>query len=292
MATLLIVDGHAYAYRAFHAIPELLSPDGTRVNAIFGFVKMLGKLRSALEPAAVVVVWDGGLSEKRTREHPLYKANRPPMPESLGAQIEDIKCYLTAAGISSVCEVGVEADDYIGSLALKVVRPGWRVVIASSDKDFMQLVNSQVGLVNPGDKTQSIWGDAQVVQKSGVAPSQIVDWLSLVGDTVDNIPGVPGIGPKTAASLLQKHGSLEGVYDRLAGLESERLRTALTNHREAVFRNRNLIQLDSSLPVVSLDAMKSGASDVLQLERLYLRWGFRSLLAELGALRSEQPRLL
>src|SRR5689334_13103634 len=147
---LLIVDGHAYAYRAFYAIRELSSPSGSPTNAIYGFIKMLGKLLERLEPSYAVVIWDGGLAAERVAEHPDYKTQRPPMPVDLEPQLDQITHYLEAAGIASLCQDGVEADDWIASVA-RLGSDQLSVVIASSDKDFMQLVSPHVGLVNPND---------------------------------------------------------------------------------------------------------------------------------------------
>jgi DNA polymerase-1 len=292
MGTLLVIDGHAYAYRAFHAIPALNAPGGAPVNAIFGFIKMLGKMRAAVQPASIVVVWDGGLSDKRTLALPLYKANRPPMPDTLGTQIEEIKTYLSAVRVLSLCEDGVEADDTIGSIAVNVAGVSQRVVIASSDKDFMQLVSGSVVLLNPADKNLSLMGEAEVLKKTGVAPHQIVDWLSLIGDTVDNIPGVPGVGPKTATSLLNQFESIDGIYAGLGGALTERLRKALLEHRDAVYRNRDLIRLEIGLPIPTLGAMMACQPDVARSAELYSRWGFRSLLAELEQGLAAQPDLI
>ena len=205
MSRLLIIDGHAYAYRAFHAIRELRSPAGQPTNAIYGFVKMLEKMRAAVEPTHLMVVWDGGLSGERLAALPDYKAHRPEMPADLRPQLDWIVDYLAAAGIASYRADGVEADDYIATLA-RSAAAGWNVVIASDDKDFMQLVSARIGLLNPNDKTGMIWGRTQVLAKSGVEPEQVADWLALMGDAVDNIPGVPGVGPKTAAELLKQFG--------------------------------------------------------------------------------------
>src|SRR5580765_6125140 len=141
MARLLIVDGHAYAYRAFHAIRELRSPTGQPTNAIYGFIKMLAKMRATLAPSHLIVVWDGGLSAERMAALPEYKAQRPAMPADLAAQIDELVAYLGAAGLASYCGDGVEADDYIACVARRAARAGVDVVIASSDKDFMQLVS-------------------------------------------------------------------------------------------------------------------------------------------------------
>jgi DNA polymerase I len=283
MDRLLIIDGHAYAYRAFHAIRSLRSPSGQPTNAIFGFIKMLAKMRAKIEPTHWIVVWDGGLSEKRTAALPEYKAQRPEMPDDLRPQLDDIVSYLEAAGIASFMRESVEADDYIACLVRCAVAAEMSVVIASGDKDFMQLVSRRVGLLNPHDKTESVWTDEQVRAKSGVAPSQIVDWLSLRGDTVDNIPGVPGVGVKTATELIKQFGSVEGIYERLDEVKSEKLRAALRSAEADVRRNLELVRLHDDLRCeFSPEEMAVGKpADTARLAELYQRWGFKTLLAAL-----------
>lgn len=282
MPRLLIVDGHAYAYRAFHAIRELRAPSGQATNAIYGFIKMVAKMKANLSPTHLLVVWDGGLNAERMAALPEYKAQRPSMPDDLAAQLDEIGSYLKAAGMAAYCEDGVEADDYIACVARRAAREGVEVVIASSDKDFMQLVGPGIGLLNPGDKTEAVWNVEHVRVKSGVLPGQIVDWLALVGDNVDNIPGVPGVGPKTAADLLNQFGTVEGVYARLGDVKSERLRLALHSATEAVRRNVALVRLKEELPCsLDLADLQEKSPDVETLRELYVRWGFRSLLAEL-----------
>lgn len=288
---LLIVDGHAYAYRAFHAIRELSSPTGAPTNAIYGFIKMLVKLQMQLEPSHAVVVWDGGLSSERTAEHPGYKAQRPPMPESLGEQIGQIGGYLSAAGLATCCRDGVEADDWIASLALHGAER-MPVVIASSDKDFMQLVSPRIGLVNPNDKSEKVWAAADVFAKAGVLPEQVVDWLALVGDAVDNIPGVPGVGPKTATDLLSRFGSVEGIYSRIQEVTSSRLKQNLHESKEAVIRNQRLIRLKPDGLAAELDALELKPVDVGRLRMLYTQWGFKTMLAQLETLSLTQGALL
>ena len=288
---LLIVDGHAYAYRAYYAIRELSSPDGAPTNAIYGFIKMLGKLQLQLAPSHVVVVWDGGLSSERTVEHPGYKAQRPSMPESLGQQIDQIGEYLTAAGIASVCQEGVEADDWIAAFADKASEE-MPVVVASSDKDFMQLVSRHIGLANPSDKSDKVWATEDVVAKSGVLPGQIVDWLSLIGDSVDNIPGVPGVGPKTATDLLKQFGTVESLYMRLDEVKSQRLRESLTASKEVVLMNQRLIRLKPAELAANLDEAEIRSSSLERLRELYARWGFKTMLAQLGGAPLTQGALL
>lgn len=290
---LLLVDGHAYAYRAFYAIRSLSSPSGAPTNAIYGFIKMLQKLVSFLNPSHVAVIWDGGLATGRTDAHPEYKANRPEMPGDLETQLDQIVSYLNASGIASLCADGIEADDWIAGLAKSAELVQSQVVIASADKDFLQLVQHRVAIVNPNDKEMRLWNEADVVAKTGVSPCQIVDWLSLIGDAVDNIPGVPGVGPKTAASLLQKHQTLDGVYANLHEVSSDRVRNALSDAKSDVFRNRELIRLwDDKVPQVKLEDLKLGREKSARLAALYHDWGFKTMLRELEQRQKEPEPLL
>ncbi|HEU5396548.1 MAG TPA: 5'-3' exonuclease H3TH domain-containing protein [Verrucomicrobiae bacterium] len=283
MQRLLIIDGHAYAYRAFHAIRELRSPSGQPTNAVYGFIKMLAKMLATIGPTHLIVVWDGGLCAERMAALPEYKAQRPEMPEDLRPQLDGIGEYLDAAGIASYCGAGVEADDYIACLASHAVATGMNVVIASADKDFMQLVSERVGLLNPHDKTETVWTDEQVRGKTGLEPSQIVDWLSLRGDAVDNIAGVPGVGVKTATDLLQRFGSVDELYSRLDEVKSVKLRESLRASAEVVKRNRRLVKLRDDLECeFAPESMVAGkAADTVRLRELYQRWGFKGMLAAL-----------
>ena len=281
-ARFLLVDGHAYAYRAFYAIRQLNSPSGKATNAIYGFIKMLAKMQAQLQPSHLMIIWDGGLAEERMKLLPEYKAQRPEMPSDLEQQLDDIMEYLRAASIASLCENGVEADDFIATVAKRSVEAGLPVVIASADKDFMQLVSLQVSLLNPNDKTESLWTAANVRAKTGVQPEQIVDWLSLVGDSVDNIPGVTGVGPKTASDLLNQFGSLEGIYCRLHEVKSDRLRANLEAARDIVLRNQKLIRLHDELPCeFALEKFAAKPAVHEDLKRLYTGWGFKTLLHDL-----------
>lgn len=290
---MLILDGHAYAYRSFHAIRHLTAPDGAPTNAIFGFIKTVEKLRAALQPSHVAVVWDGGLAEERLAVLPAYKAQRPPMPEDLRVQLDGLAQWLDAAGLASFCRDGVEADDWIAVISRHASGKGTRVIIASSDKDFMQLVTSEVGIVNPNDKSEAVWGPIKVQEKTGVAPSQIVDWLSLIGDNVDNIPGVPGVGPKTATDLLSQFGSVDHIYQRIDDVKSERLRLALRASEAEVRRNQGLIRLRDDLPLgFDLGALRPRPAQNAKLKELYRQWGFKSLLAQVEASECRQGELL
>ena len=289
---LLLVDGHAYAYRAFHAIRQLNGPDGAPTNAIFGFVKMLAKLRLLLQPTHLAVVWDGGLAAERMALLPEYKAQRPPMPDGLRRQFDELAAFLCAARVTSLCRDGVEADDWIATLARQAVAANLAVVIASSDKDFMQLVSPRVGLFNPTDKSEAVWTREQVVAKVGVEPEQVVDYLSLLGDAVDNIPGAPGVGAKTAAELLRQFGSLEALLGRLAEVKSDRIRASLAGAAADLRRNQRMIRLWDDLPLeTSIESLRAVAADDGALIALYTRWGFGSLRRELEAKQSAQGDL-
>ena len=279
---LLIVDGHAYAYRAFFAIRSLSSPTGTATNAIYGFIRMLGKMQARIKPSHVLVVWDGGLAQERMTLLPAYKAQRAEMPLELGPQLDQIVEYLGAAGICSYMKESCEADDCIAAMAKQAVEAGWEVIIASSDKDFMQLVSPQVWMLNTNDRSEALWGAEEVKGKTGVEPTQIVDWLSLMGDTVDNIPGVPGVGPKTATELLRQFGSIDELYRRLPEVRSERIRASLEAAGESVRRNQQLVRLNCDVPCgVGLEATALKAEDEEALRRLFSGWGFKTMLHEL-----------
>ena len=279
---LLIIDGHAFAYRAFYAIRGLLSPSGQPTNAIYGFINMLTKLEAQVLPTHAVVVWDGGLDEERVEKLVDYKAQRDPMPDDMELQLDGMVKYLEAAGWASVCDEGVEADDRIGQLAKRAEGEGIEVVIASSDKDFLQLINDRVKMLNPADKSGEPIDAAAVVAKTGVRPEQIVDWLSLVGDTADNISGVPGVGIKTAAALLKEFGSLDGVYEHLENVKRDKLRDALVAAEPDVRRNQSLVALKLNLPgEPELADLRRGFQDSAKLEELYEAWGFNTLLNNL-----------
>jgi DNA polymerase-1 len=225
---LLIVDGHHYAYRSFYAIRSMNAPDGFPTNAIFGFIKTLNRMRDRVQPTHIAVIWDGGLDEERTEALEEYKADRDPMPDDMAVQLDAIIEWLEAAGICTWCEDGVEADDVIGTLAKAGEEAGWNVVISTGDKDMAQLVSERITLVNTmKNETLDIEG---VKHKFGVRPDQIIDYLALMGDKVDNVPGVEKCGPKTAVKWLESYDTLQGVMahaDEIKGKVGENLQAAL-----------------------------------------------------------------
>jgi DNA polymerase-1 len=260
----------------------LSSPSGEPTHAIYGFIRMLGKMRERLRPSHLMVVWDGGLAPERMALLPEYKSQRAEMPAGLRSQLDPMVQYLEAARIASWRKEGCEADDCIAGTTEQAVEAGVAVVIASSDKDFMQLVGEQVKLLVPHDKSEGLWDAGQVRLKTGVEPGQIVDWLSLVGDAVDNIPGAPGVGPKKAADLMRQFGSVDVMYGRLSEVRSDRLRTGLQAAEEQVRRNQQLVRLKKDMRSdFSLEDLAAKESDAEELRRLYSGWGFKHLLAGL-----------
>jgi DNA polymerase-1 len=228
----MLIDGFNLAYRCFHAVPELTRSDGFPTNALHGWVKSLWRLGDEERPDGTLVFFDLGGSQDRLALHPDYKANRSEMPEALVRQIPEIKALTRAMGFVGVEQDGVESDDLLAAEAVALARAGHEVLIVSSDKDFAQIVGERIGILLPPPSANPKLGwrrldAAGVRERFGVPPAQIADYLALVGDTSDNIPGLDGVGPKTAARWLERFGSLDGVLAHAAEAEPERFRPAL-----------------------------------------------------------------
>jgi DNA polymerase-1 len=220
---IILVDGSSYLYRAFHAMPSLGNSKGFPTGAIYGVINMLRRLIADYQPTQIVVVFDS--KEKTFREalYEKYKANRSAMPDDLIPQVKPVQDIIQALGIPLLIEHGVEADDVIGTLAKEAEQQGLSVVISTGDKDFAQLVNEHITLVNT--MTDSILNPETVKQKFGIPPELIIDYLALVGDSVDNIPGVPQVGPKTAVKWLIEYGNLDAIITQANGTTSTRQNT-------------------------------------------------------------------
>jgi DNA polymerase-1 len=277
--TLLLVDGSSYLYRAFHALPELKSPRGEPTGAIHGVLSMLKRLAAEHGSAARACVFDAKGKTFREDAYPDYKANRPPMPEDLASQIEPLKEAIAALGWPVLTMPGVEADDVIATLAEQARRRGWHCIISTGDKDLAQLVDDKVTLVNTMSNEKL--DPEGVRRKFGVAPAQIVDYLSLTGDTVDNVPGVAKVGPKTAAKWIQQYGSLDQVIahaGEVGGAVGENLRNAL----DWLPRGRELITVkrDVELPV-GLGDLGPREPDEAKLAAFFERYGMRTMLREI-----------
>lgn len=269
--SLLLIDAMALAYRAFHAIPPLNAKDGTPTNALMGFIKAQRHLQERFKPTHLAVVFDGGLPETRMALLPTYKAQRAEMPEALSQQLPLLDAYLDAAAIARIRVKGQEADDVMATLARRAEASGMTVVMASNDKDLFQLVNERVIMVAPV-KDAPVMDAAAILEKTGVGPEHIPAWLALTGDAVDNIPGVPGVGPKTAARLLAQFGSLDGLWSGLRSVTGDKLRAALEIARADVTRNLAMVTLDVNLQAIpELHELKCGSVHTAELRALLIR---------------------
>jgi len=281
----LLIDGHAMAYRAYYAVRDLSAPDGRPVNAVYGFLRALLGLLREFPSRRVAVAFDAGGETFRHRLYADYKATRDPMPEALASQIPLIQSVVAAMGISVVAMRGVEADDILATLAGRLAEEGIDALIVSSDKDLAQLVGHRVCLLRPAGRGSGFtrMGRDEVVERFGVAPEQIGDWLALVGDSSDNIPGVPGVGAKTATRLLQEHGSLSALLEETDRVSNQRIKERLVEHAEDAQLARRLVALDHDVPI---DAAPEGCRlrdpDVEKLTALLRELAFGSLLGELG----------
>ena len=291
--TLLLVDGSSYLYRAVHALPDLRGPGGVPTGALHGVVAMMKLLRKQFPAEHAACVFDAKGPTFRDDWYPEYKAQRAPMPEDLAAQIEPIHEAVKLLGWPVLMVPGIEADDAIGTLARVAAQSGHQVVISTGDKDLAQLVNASVTLINTmSNERLDIPG---VVAKFGVPPERIIDYLTLMGDTVDNVPGVEKVGPKTAAKWIAEFGSLDGVIAAAPGMKGaagENLRKALA----WLPQGRRLVTVvtDCDLgghvlgwPV--LDALALKEVNVPALREFYTRYGFKTWLKELDA--TEKPRV-
>jgi DNA polymerase-1 len=287
MPTLLLIDGSSYLYRAFHALPPLTNRDGEPTGALFGVFNMLRK-HLADQPDRAAFVFDAAGPTFRETIDPQYKANRPPMPQDLRAQVEPLLSLVKALGFPLLCVPGVEADDVIGTLACQGARDGMDVVISTSDKDFAQLVQDRIVLVNTMSGSRL---DRQgVIDKFGVAPERIIDLLALMGDSIDNIPGVDKCGPKTAAKWIGEFGSLEGVIsaaDSFKGKLGENLRAALPR----LLLNKDLVTIRNALSLDQAPAdLALRSPDVSVLREFYRRYEFNAALREFdGATADTSP---
>lgn len=279
--TLLLVDAYAMIYRAFYAIRGLTGPAGQPVNAVFGFIKMTRKLLNHFSPTHAAVVYDLGPPAKRLALLPQYKAQRPPTPPDLETQLPAIRRAVQALGLMVVEQEGEEADDLVATLAVTGACQDFRVYIVSHDKDFFQLVGPRIQVIRSELSGVLTYDEEAVRKRYGIGSDQVVDFLSLVGDTADNIPGVPGVGEKTAALLLQQYGALDRLLEQLDELTKPKLRQSLAEWRDQLVKNRQLIALQRDVPLtVSLDEMRLAAPDYGALIALGRELGFKSLVEE------------
>ncbi len=283
---LLLVDGSSYLYRAFHALPPLANHEGTPTGAVYGVVRMVRKLIEEEQPQNVAVVFDAKGKTFRHEMYKDYKANRPPMPDDLQVQIAPLHQLIEALGIPLLSVPDVEADDVIGTLAKTAAAKNFRVLISTGDKDMAQLVDERISLINTMNNVRM--GETGVEEKFGVTPEQIIDYLALMGDKVDNIPGVPSVGPKTAVKWLQQFETMQGVIDHadeVKGKVGEKLRAAVDqlplSYELATIKNDVALDL-------AVNDLKITARDNATLKKIYTELNFKTWLDEVDEIMPPQ----
>ncbi|AKR49808.1 MULTISPECIES: DNA polymerase I [Acetobacter] len=278
---LVLVDGSGFIFRAFHALPPMTSPEGVPVNAVYGFTTMLARLLKDHVGTHLAVLFDASRQTFRSEIYPQYKAHRPEPPEDLRPQFSLIREATQAFNVPGIELPGWEADDLIASYATAIRAQGGTCTIVSSDKDLMQLVGDGVCMLDPIKQTPV--GPAEVETKFGVPPAKVVDVQALMGDPTDNVPGVPGIGPKTAAALVQEYGTLEAVLNAAPEMKKSKRRDMLIEHAEAARVSLQLVTLATDVPLpVPVEELGTREPDMLVLADWLDRMGFRSILSRMG----------
>lgn len=283
---LILIDGSSYLYRAFHAYPGTMSNGEIPTNAVYGVVNMLRSMMRQFASERIAVVFDAKGKTFRDEMYSEYKANRPPMPDDLRCQIEPLHNVIRAMGLPLICVPGVEADDVIGTLAYQASQQGMPVLISTGDKDMAQLVDDNITLINT--MTNVVMDREGVVEKFGIPPELIIDYLALMGDKVDNIPGVPGVGDKTATALLQGIGGLTKLYENLDDIAALGFRGSKTMAKKLV-DNKDNAMLSYELATIKLDVELEETPESLlkaepnkdELIKLYGQLTFKSWLNEL-----------
>lgn len=287
---LILVDGYGFVFRAYHSLPPLTRPDGTPVGAVYGFTNMLLKFLNEAESDYIAVIFDSGRKSFRNDLYSEYKANRPPAPEDLIPQFPIVREAATAFNIPAVEMEGYEADDLIATYTRLAQAKGMDVTIVSSDKDLMQLVGDGVVMLDPmKSKTIDV---PQVMEKFGVTPDKVLDVLSLMGDSSDNVPGVPGIGPKTAAELVEKFGDLDGILAHVDDIPQKKRKETLKENTEQAKLSRELIRLCETVDVpLTVESLSKRQLDVEKLTAFLREQGFRTLLARVEKKHGIEPSL-
>ncbi len=279
---LYLIDGHSYFYRAFHAIKNLSNSKGFPTNAIFGFTNMLFKLLREKKPDAVAIVLDSPVPTERHRIYEKYKAQRPEMPDDLIRQIPQMKKIVEAFRIPSFELPGYEADDILGTIAKIAASSGVDVFILSGDKDMMQVVGNGIKIYDP--MKEVIIDEAAVIERFGVPPERVAEVMALTGDAIDNIPGVKGIGDKTAKDLISTVGSLDELIDHPEKIKNERIRKMISENIETIRLSKTLATLNTSLQVeIDMKDLSSGKPDWPALLKMFSEFEFSSLIKMIPA---------
>lgn len=287
--TLLLIDANSLIHRAFHALPPLTSPDGKPAGAIYGVSSMMIKIfkegPTGQGPADyIAAAFDRPEATFREKEYKEYKITRAPIVDELVSQIIESRDLFKALGVRTFEEAGFEADDIVFTLARKFVAEGLKVFILSGDRDLLQAVDDnkiQVVMPQKGISDTSVYDEVAVIGKYGVSPQQFADYKGLVGDTSDNIPGVPGIGPKTAANLIGQYHSLEELYSEVdgVGISNPKMQEKLKTYKEQAFLSKRLATLEGNVPVqTSLTDLKFTLPSQQEIESYFGKFGFNSLI--------------
>ncbi len=279
----MLIDGPSLVYRGYFALPPLTTSDGALVNAVFGFLQIVLRGMQDLKPDYAIVSFDLGKPQFRFDAYPDYKAGRPSMPDDLRSQFPIVREVVTMMGMPIRELAGYEADDVIGTLALQAASAAVDTYIVSGDLDGLQLVNDHIRLLTTrmGVASTVIYDEAKVAERYGLRPDQMLDYKALKGDTSDNIPGVPGVGEKTAISLLREFGSLDAIYARLDEVKGK-LRERLAEHRESAFLSRQVGRIVTDLPVtLDLESARTGRYDRRAVAQRFRELEFRSLIDRL-----------
>jgi len=285
-----LIDGSGFIFRAYHALPWLNRSDGTPTNAVYGFVNMLLKLVQESDADAIAVVFDSAETTFRNRIYPAYKEHRPPAPDDLVPQFKLVREATEAFNICQIEAPDYEADDLIATYARLFKEQGTRVTIVSSDKDMMQLVDDQVGMLDTIKTPAKVIGAAEVKEKFGVGPDKVIDVQALCGDSVDNVPGVPGIGVKTAAELINQWGSVENLLDHAVEIKQPKRRQALIDFAEQARISKRLVTLDANAPLpCPLEALALRPADPQKLIDFLKAQEFRKIVDRIQSRRVQVP---
>jgi len=293
MPTLTLIDGSGFIFRAYHAIPHLSTTKGVPTNAVYGFTTMLLKALREHAPTHVALVFDAGRKSFRNEIDPGYKASRPEAPDDLKSQFPLVRDVARALAVPIVEEQGVEADDVIGTLACRARERGWEVVVVTGDKDFAQLVDEKVSLYDPMAEASGRggWtGAGEVEKKLGVRPEQVVEYMAILGDKIDDVPGIPGVGEVTAAALVRHFGTVEAMLERPDEIPKavtrggERLKEKIVANAERIRTNKRLVALkcDMELPYAP-ETFGRRSMDDLRVRALFSELEFSRLLKDLPA---------
>lgn len=289
---MYLIDATAFCYRAFYALPELTTSTGQPTNAIYGFIRMLNKILTKEKPEFLGACFDVSRNTFRQKKFAEYKIQRPAMPESLSSQMDFIKQVIAAYGIKVLEKEGYEADDIIAALSKKAKQKGMKTTIISSDKDILQLVDSETQVYSPHKDEDVVYDEEKVRERFSVSPGQIPDILALMGDNADNIPGAKGIGEKTAVELVREFGSVENLIGKADSLHSEKLRKIIRDNFEQITLSKELAVLNKDIDTgVELEELRVSAADYQQLFKIFKHLEFKKLLQQLPAVDQEKKEV-